>query len=115
MSHPFEAWFNELPGFSGLFAGSLTLPDQKPLARSWSSEFKTSTVANLQRQAADVIDVLQAGKLPARKLRWIFGRTVVYFERRLDGADLCLITSHDLWVGEGEAITTLISDFRTFA
>ena len=47
--------------------------------------------------------------------RSIFEKTVVYFERRPDGADMCLVTSHDPWVGEGETISTLISDFRTFA
>jgi hypothetical protein len=37
---------------------------------------------------------------------------VVYFERRKDGAGMCLITTHDPWAGEGDIITQLIAEFR---
>lgn len=112
MSSPLQSWLEGVPEFPGLLGAYVTAPQHEPDVRSWSQDFTTEGIRSLHRQVHDVIDVLDAGQMPARKLRWIFEETVVYFERRKDGCGMCLITTHDPWVGEGEIITGLIADFR---
>jgi hypothetical protein len=112
MSSAHQIWIERVPGFPGLLGACVMAPQQEPEIRSWSEDFTADGIRTLQRQVADVLEVLDAGQMPARKLRWIFERTVVYFERRRDGAGMCLITTHDPWAGESEIITKLIADFR---
>lgn len=112
MTTPLQQWFEQQPGFAGLFAGCLLCPGQPAAVRSWSEDFAHKAVTTMPRQITDVIEVLQASKLPSAKLRWIFEKSIVYYERRGDGAGLCLITSHEPWVGENESVTNLIDEFR---
>lgn len=113
MSPALQSWLHAIPDFHGLLAAYVVIPQQEPEVRSWSPDFNDEAILTMHRQVQDVLDVLDAGKIPARKLRWIFEKAVVYLERRKDGAGMCLITTHDPWVGEGDNITDLISDFRT--
>ena len=112
MSTALQSWLQQMPAFHGLLAAYVVVPQNQPEIRSWSEEFGGEAVAALHRQVQDVLEVLDTGQMPARKLRWIFERTVVYFERRKDGAGMCLITTHDPWAGEGDNITQLIAEFR---
>lgn len=113
MNSALQSWIDDLPEFPGLLAAYVLPAQEEPRIRSWSEKCTIEGVQSLHRQVGDVVEVLDAGQIPARKLRWIFGSTVVYFERRKDGAGMCLITSQDPWVGEGDIITQLITDFRS--
>lgn len=113
MSQPLESWLERVPTFPGLLGAYVASPQQQPDVRSWSDACTAEGIQALHGQMSDVVDVLDAGEMPARKLRWIFGKAVVYFERRKDGARMCLITTHDPWVGENDTITNLITDFRS--
>ena len=115
MNDALQHWFEQLPGFPGLFATCLLCPGREAVVRSWSPEFAPDAVAGMPRQITDIIEVLQASKLPSVKLRWIFEKSVMYYERRRDGAGLCLITSHEPWIGECESVTDLIEEFRSYA
>ncbi|MCU0772223.1 MAG: hypothetical protein MUE94_10720 [Verrucomicrobia bacterium] len=112
MSNALQLWLAQIPTCNGLLGAYLVEPGREPEVRSWSERCQTAGIQALHRQVRDVLDVLGARDMPARKLRWIFEETVVYYERRPDGAGLCLISTHDLWIGEGEVITGLIQDFR---
>lgn len=113
MSDAFQSWLERVPAFNGLLGAYVAAPQQPPRVRSWSEDCGSGAIQSLHRQVGDVVEVLEAVQLPARRLRWIFGRTVVYFERHKNGAAMCLITTHDPWVGESELINNLIADFRT--
>lgn len=115
MSDTLQQWFQQLPGFSGLFAGCLLRPGREAVVRSWSEDLTSEKVSGMPRQINDVVEVLQSCKLPALKLRWIFEGSVVYYESRRDGAGLCLITSHEPWVSEGDSVNDLISEFRSLS
>ncbi len=112
MNQALQSWLARIPSFPGLLAAYVAEPANPPQVRSCSDRFKAEGIQALDRQVRDVLDVLDAGEIPARKLRWIFEETVVYYERRKDGAGMCLLTTHDPWVGEGEIINNLIHDFR---
>lgn len=112
MSTALQSWLEQVPEFNGLLAVYAVAPGQPPHLRSCAEDFNSEAILALHRQINDVLDVLEAGQNPARKLRWIFDQTVVYFERRKDSAGMCLITTHDPWVGEGDTITDLIAEFR---
>ena len=113
MTTGLQSWLQRMPEFHGLLAAYVVTPPDPPETRVWSGDFSGAAVVSLHRQIQDVLDVLDAGQMPSRKLRWIFDRTVVYFERRKDGAGMCLITTHDPWAGEGDVITQLIAEFRS--
>jgi len=112
MSAALQSWLDQISAFNGLLAAYVVAPHQPPVVRSCAEEFNIEGVLSLHRQVSDVLEVLDAGNNPTRKLRWIFQQTVVYFERRKDGAGMCLITSHDPWVGESDTISNLIAGFR---
>ena len=112
MSPALQSWLDGLPAFPGLLGAYAVEHEQTPTIRSYAEECGVNGIASLHRQVRDVVDVLDTGELPARKLRWIFEHAVVYFERRHDGAGMCLITTHDPWIGEGEIITQVIDAFR---
>ena len=112
MSASAQSWLDAIPSITGLMAAYVNSPQQPPLIRSWSYDCSHEGIKALHRQVQDVLDVLEAGRMPTQKLRWIFDRTVVYYERRSDGAGMCLVTSHDPWIGDGEGITLLINEFR---
>jgi hypothetical protein len=112
MNADLPSWLKDLQGFQGLLGACVAPPHQRPQVRSWSGDCTEEGISALHRQVQDVVDVLESQQMPARKLRWIFDRSVVYFERRKDGAGMCLITSHDPWIGDGENITRLIDEFR---
>lgn len=113
MNNPLNTWLESIRDFAGLFAVYVTEPQQPLTLKSWSHKYAAEGITALHRQVQDVVDVLAAGEMPARKLRWIFDRTVVYYERRKDGTGMGLITSHEPWVGEGDPITRLIDEFRS--
>jgi hypothetical protein len=112
MSNAVQDWLEQVPGCPGLLGAYVLAPQQEPEARCWSDDITPDGIQAMHRQVQDVLDVLDAGQMPARKLRWIFEHTVVYFERRKDGAGMCLVTTQEPWVGESEIITQLIADFR---
>ena len=112
MSPALQSWLDGIPAFPGLLGAYAVEKEETPSIRSCSEECSANGIASLHRQVRDVVDVLDTGDLPARKLRWIFERAVVYFERRQDGTGMCLITTHDPWIGEGETITQVIDAFR---
>ena len=112
MSDPLESWLERVPAFAGLLRAFAVAPQRELLIRSWSEEHGVEEIRALHRVVHDVVEVLEARQMPARKLRWIFGQTVIYFERRKDGAAMCLITTREPWVGESEYITELIAEFR---
>ena len=112
MSTPLAQWFQDLPAFNGLLAAFVIPAGHAPVIRSWSDDLTPDGIAAAHQQIKDVVEVLETSRMPARKLRWIFGRTVIYFEHRRDGAGLCLITTHDPWTGDGDVVPTLIADFR---
>jgi hypothetical protein len=115
MSSPLHSWLAALPAFNGLLGAYIADQHQTPDARSWSERYSPDALCALHRQVCDVIEVLAAGDLPARKLRWIFDQSVVYYERRPDGVGLCLITTHDPWTGDSDTITQIIHQFRNAA
>ena len=112
MNDRLNSWIEKVPAFDGLVGVYVTQPDQPLTIQCYAEEYSRERMLSVHRQIQDVVDVLEAGRLPARRLRWIFHDTVVYFERRQDGAGMGLITSHDPWIGEGKTITRLIKGFR---
>lgn len=115
MSDALQSWLDQVPAFAGLLGAFVTVSRQREQCqiRLWSDAYRHEGIQSLQRHVQDVIEVLDAEQMPARKLRWIFEQTVVYFERRKDGAGMCLITTHEPWVGESEVISNLIAQFRS--
>jgi len=115
MSTDLKSWFAGYGGFDGLCGMGVAAVGADPEFRAWAEEISVAELANVWRQTADVVEVLRAASLPSDKMRWKFDHTVVYFERRSDGAILMLLTSHDPWVGDGDAITALLTAFRAMA
>jgi hypothetical protein len=112
MSKALHTWLDGLDEIPGVLGCGLRLPDRSSAARSWSDTCPKETVEKVLRHGLDVMEVLRARRLPAGRLRWLFTEALVYCEQRRDGACLCLISTHDPWLGEGEAVTLLIGEFR---
>lgn len=112
MSPDLKSWFAAYSGLDGLRGMGVAAAGADPEFRAWAEEVSEPELANVWRQAADVVDVLRAGSLPSDRMRWKFDHTVVYFERRGDGAVLMLLTTQEPWVGGGDGISGLLATFR---
>jgi hypothetical protein len=112
MSDSLKAWLEQIPAFPELLAVYVTHPTRELQARSCSGKVASDGIQSLHHQVRDVLEVLDAGELPARKRRWIFEQAVVYYERQEDGSGMGLVTSHEPWEGDGEIISQLLAAFR---
>jgi hypothetical protein len=112
MNTRFASWLAGHAGFDGLRGLGVAAAGASPEFRIWDKETPVAELAGVWRQAVDVTEVLRAGTLPSQKLRWMFDRVIVYFERRRDGAMLLLITTEEPWVGGGDPVAALLTSFR---
>lgn len=112
MSPSVRAWLEALPEQPGVLAGALRLPDRSTAAKSWSPAYTQETLEQMLRQVTDARDVLQVSSLPNTRQRWMFEKGVIYFETREDNTCLCLATTNEPWLGDGEVITNLLEGFR---
>jgi hypothetical protein len=111
MSDDIKSWFAEYSGFEGLLGMGVAAAGGDPEFRAWVGEVSVAELGNVWHQASDVLEVLRAGRLPSDRMRWKFDDTVVYLERRKDGAKLMLFTAQEPWVG-GDGISGLLATFR---
>ena len=112
MSAPLREWLEDLQEHPGVLACAIRLPDRSTAVRSWSSEYSREILEQVARQITDTREVLQVSSLPNPRQRWMFEKGVIYSEIREDGTCLCLATTHQPWLGEGEMIMDLLDGFR---
>ena len=113
MKEALQSWLDQMPPLPGLLGCGICCPDNACLTRSWAPEYESKALEQVVRYAVDALEVLRSLNLPSARLRWLSELVVVYFEQRQDGACLCLLTTHDLWSGEGDSITGLLEQFQS--
>lgn len=105
-------WLRSTPPVRGVLVRGIRFADETFVCDFDSRDFPLSALEQAWRSVADTFDVLQAQRLPATRLTWVYERAVLHCVRRRDGAILGAFVGKKLTTADPEGLERLLSDFE---
>lgn len=112
MKDSLNQWFQNCASINGVLASGLRHADSSTVSRCQSEGFSDELMENGMRCVADTFQVLHLNKINYGRIRWVYSNSVLFCERRPDGACLGVFMPRELRPEDETALEQLFEEFQ---